>query len=31
MVRVHDVAAMFRVARLADAITRGRPPRREHA
>ena len=28
MVRVHDVAAMHRVARLADAITRGRPPRR---
>ena len=28
MVRVHDVAAMQRVARLADAITRGRPPRR---
>lgn len=28
LVRVHDVAAMQRVARLADAITRGRPPRR---
>jgi dihydropteroate synthase len=31
IVRVHDVAAMFRVARIADAITRGRPPRRTHA
>jgi dihydropteroate synthase len=28
MVRVHDVAAMYRVARLTDAIVRGRPPRR---
>lgn len=28
LVRVHDVAAMHRVARLTDAITRGRPPRR---
>lgn len=28
LVRVHDVAAMQRVVRLADAITRDRPPRR---
>ena len=28
IVRVHDVAAMLGVARIADAITRGRPPRR---
>ncbi len=28
LVRVHDVAAMNRVARLTDAIVRGRPPRR---
>jgi dihydropteroate synthase len=28
IVRVHDVEAMSRVARLADAITRGRSPRR---
>jgi dihydropteroate synthase len=28
IVRVHDVDAMMRVARIADAIVRGRPPRR---
>jgi dihydropteroate synthase len=28
VVRVHDVAAMLRVTRLADAVVRGRPPRR---
>jgi dihydropteroate synthase len=28
LVRVHDVEAMSRVARIADAITRHRPPRR---
>jgi dihydropteroate synthase len=31
VVRVHDVAAMLRVARLADAVVRGRPARRPAA
>jgi dihydropteroate synthase len=31
VVRVHDVAAMQRVTRLADAVVRGRPPRRSPA
>jgi dihydropteroate synthase len=30
IVRVHDVAAMVRVAKIADAIVRGRPVRRPH-
>jgi dihydropteroate synthase len=30
IVRVHDVAAMVRVAKIADAIVRGQPARRQH-